>query len=109
MPKIRIFILLAIMVILAVMLISHRGAAEVQAASPVSGLTINGGLQIDTQDAPSDYAQAPDMDVDAEARTSRSWRCRCGVQEMLKSVMLRLGVWMETTNITTTTTMTIPT
>ncbi len=67
MPKIRIFILLAIMVILAVMLISHRGAAAVQAASPVSGLTFDGGRQVDIQDAQSDHAQAPDADaVDAE-------------------------------------------
>jgi hypothetical protein len=70
MPKIRIFILLAIMVILAVMLISHRGAAEVQAASPLSGLTFDGGRQIDIQDAQSDYAQAPDVDVDLDAEVA---------------------------------------
>ncbi len=70
MPKIRIFILLAIMVILAVMLISHRGAAEVQAASPVSGLTFDGGRQIDIQDAQSDYAQVPDVDVDVDAEVA---------------------------------------
>ena len=62
MPKIKIFILLAIMVILAVMLISHRGAAEVQAASP-AGLIIDGGRQVDIQDAQSDYAQTPDVDA----------------------------------------------
>ena len=96
MPKIRIFILLAIMVILAVMLISHRGAAEVQAASPVGGLTFDGGRQIDIQDAQSDYAQAPDMDV--RMRKSQILMSNLETlmsdpleQEMLKSVMLRLG------------------
>jgi hypothetical protein len=45
------------------MLISHRGAAAVQAASPLSGLTFDGGRQIDIQDAQSDYAQISDAEV----------------------------------------------
>lgn len=66
MPKIRIFILLAIMVILAVMLISHRGAAEVQAASAEThSARSDGNRQIEATKPPMYDEQVGDVDVEA--------------------------------------------
>jgi hypothetical protein len=65
MPKIRIFMLLAIMVILAIMLITHRGAAQVQAGPPAPKSTSHKpSPQVEARRSQADDEQMEHHDVE---------------------------------------------
>jgi hypothetical protein len=65
MPKIRIFMLLAIIVILAIMLITHRGVAQTQVVSPASHPTIHKpSPQVEARGTQPQDAEMDESDVE---------------------------------------------